>query len=149
MDGEYNFDDDGFATQLSGPEWSRVALDAVQEKLVALQTALVDPAVPDETADEWYRRTIDELRTENSRLTDLLVGNGKKKSRKKRAAFVAGVIALIGILSGLPDAYEGIEFILEKAPRAVEWYADQTSAGKKVNLKDYPLLPVESEDRAG
>ena len=149
MEGKYNFDQDGFATQISGPEWSRIALATVQGKLVALQSKLHDPAVPDAAAEEWYRRTIDELRVENATLTAILIGDGKRKSRKKTTYLVAGVIALVAVLSDLPDAYEGIELILEKAPRAVEWFADQASAGKNISIKDYPLLPDEQEGQPG
>ena len=120
MNGKYSFDGAGIATMLSGPKWSRDALDAVQDAFISAGRELADPdSVLSQTSAELERklerivrqghanrRDVAELKDEVRRL-------GKRTKRPRFAAVLLGIGFALSTLSDLGGSIEFVSDLVE------------------------------------
>ena len=129
MDGTFDFDELGFATVLSSPEWSREALEAVQGKLQSLKRVLANDSIPAEVAEKWVDRTLSDLRVsgdlDHERLADLIASRIKGKPRPKALAALMIVLSIVG---GVATIRDGAEITTD----LVQWIEEQAESGVEI-----------------
>lgn len=124
MEGTYDFDSHGFATALAAPAWSLEVLDEVQGKVEQLRNVLANESIPDDVAEKWVDRIVEEIRriepaTASPSLADQVEAGTKGKTRKKAWKTVVSILAVIGALNTVSTFGERsvsfIESLIEQA----------------------------------
>lgn len=143
MEGVFDFDIDGFATVLSGPEWTVEALHSVQSGLREAGRALADTKYSDKRAYRLLDAKLDLIAEQNGQLishVDSLNTEVRaltaKLSRGRLATVLIALAALIGFVSDVGGA-------VEVTGDAFAWVVQQVEQGLEPTAPDLaPALPA-------
>lgn len=152
IEGRYSFDAEGVATMISGPEWSRAALEQVQTALYDAGRAYANTrAYTQKRADDLLDKKLDRIIQQNSdmhaELTEFRAEVQQLRKKTSRSRFAAILFGIGIALTWTSNLAGSIGFVQD----VVNFAQDSIAAGAMPSLTELPPSirpPGQPESRA-